>query len=116
MEEPEAAPRRGRAGEEVDRACHLLAVPGAVVSEVAAAVGRHPVSLARLIRTRHGASPTELRRWLRVERAAARIEAGEPLADVALDCGFSDQSHMCRDFRKVLGTTPGEWRDLLRHA
>jgi AraC family transcriptional regulator len=34
-----------------------------------------------------------------------------PLTDIALQCGFSDQSHLNRHFRKRLGMTPREFRD-----
>jgi AraC family transcriptional regulator len=29
---------------------------------------------------------------------------------VALDCGFSDQSHFTRVFSRTVGTSPGTWR------
>ncbi|WP_229410309.1 helix-turn-helix domain-containing protein [Massilia sp. YMA4] len=35
--------------------------------------------------------------------------AGE-LAQVALDCGYFDQSHLIRDFHDFAGTTPAAWR------
>jgi AraC family transcriptional regulator len=33
-----------------------------------------------------------------------------PLAEIALDCGFSEQSHFTRTFTRMVGTSPGEWR------
>jgi AraC-like DNA-binding protein len=35
------------------------------------------------------------------------------LSDVALSCGFADQSHFTRVFTKLTGLTPGAWRRLL---
>lgn len=32
------------------------------------------------------------------------------LAQIAIDCGLSDQCHLTRVFRRVTGTTPGSWR------
>jgi AraC-like DNA-binding protein len=47
----------------------------------------------------------------RVERAKAMISGtGEPLADVALACGFADQAHLNRRFRDIVGISPGRWR------
>jgi transcriptional regulator GlxA family with amidase domain len=34
----------------------------------------------------------------------------QPLADIALACGFGDQSHLTRMFSRVVGTPPGSWR------
>jgi len=47
----------------------------------------------------------------RIERAQELILLTEkPLSEVALDCGFSDQAHMTRLFRRVVGVSPGVWR------
>lgn len=58
-----------------------------------------------------------LHAWLvqhRIERARARLLGGEPVAETALACGFSDQAHMTRWFRRVLGLTPGDVRAMSR--
>jgi AraC family transcriptional regulator len=36
------------------------------------------------------------------------------LADVAKECGFSDQSHLARHFQRIVGVTPGAWRRALK--
>ncbi len=47
----------------------------------------------------------------RVERAKAMISGTrEPLAEVALACGFADQAHLNRRFRDIVGISPGRWR------
>ena len=38
------------------------------------------------------------------------LSTREPLAQIALDCGMSDQSHFSRVFRKVVGISPSLWR------
>lgn len=38
------------------------------------------------------------------------IRQGVPLAEVAVQCGFSDQSQLTRTFVRQLGTTPGRFR------
>lgn len=47
----------------------------------------------------------------RVERAKELLETtSTPLSQIALDCGFSDQSHFSRIFRRVAGEAPRLWR------
>jgi AraC family transcriptional regulator len=53
-------------------------------------------------------------RWLLQQRIDAAKElllhSGLPMVDIALKCGFADQACFIRAFRKLLDTTPGEWR------
>lgn len=53
-------------------------------------------------------------RWLvqqRLERAKdLLLRSPQALAEIALDCGFSEQSHFTRTFTRLIGTSPGEWR------
>lgn len=37
-------------------------------------------------------------------------ETEEPLSQIAVACGFADQSHFCRHFRRSEGTSPNLWR------
>lgn len=49
----------------------------------------------------------------RVEYAAELLQGGDPpLADVALQAGFANQSHMARCMRRILGVTPAQARPL----
>ena len=81
------------------------------LSELATAAGVHPARLARGFRRSYGESVGERLRRLRLEAARAALElAGSDLADVAQECGFADQSHLTRAFRKAFGVTPGAFR------
>lgn len=67
----------------------------------------------RLVRTFSQMTGTTPYRYLesaRVNRAQELLEQGMPLAEVALEAGFSDQSHLARAFRTRLGVTPGACR------
>ena len=47
----------------------------------------------------------------RIERAQERMMLTDvPLSQIALDCGFADQSHLSGLFRRVVGVSPGMWR------
>ena len=41
----------------------------------------------------------------------ALVYTGQALAEVAIGCGFSDQSHFTREFRRHFGRTPREYRE-----
>jgi AraC-like DNA-binding protein len=36
--------------------------------------------------------------------------SSKALSEIAIDCGFSDQAHMCRQFRRATGVSPNAWR------
>ena len=85
------------------------------ISEVAAAAGVHPVYLARVFRSCFGASPGEYLRRLRLHWAERQLTSSNtPLSDIALQAGFSDQSHFTRAFKRHSGLTPGRYRSTLR--
>ncbi len=84
------------------------------LDDVAGACGVTGFHLTRAFRRHTGLA---LHAWLvqhRIERARARLLSGEAVADTAVACGFSDQAHMTRWFRRVLGLTPGDVRAMSR--
>ena len=83
------------------------------VETIARELAMHPIALARAFRRAHGCSITDVRRRSRVRRAASLIGSNMPLAAVALESGFSDQSHFCRHFKLELGLTPATFRGLI---
>jgi AraC-like DNA-binding protein len=91
----------------------LDAAEGAVTSaglEHATSLSRY--ALARHFRACFGTSPHRYLTMRRLDRARALIRQGAPLADAALACGFADQSHMTRQFRKAYGVSPGRFAAL----
>jgi AraC-like DNA-binding protein len=58
-----------------------------------------------------GGSPAELRGALRVREAAARMthDPATSLAGLALSCGYHDQAHFTREFRRCAGITPAAY-------
>jgi AraC family transcriptional regulator len=81
------------------------------LSEVATAVGVHPVHLARVFRKEHGCTLGDYIRRLRVEFACRKLADSEtPLAQIAILSGYSDQSHFTNAFHRQMRMTPGEFR------
>lgn len=87
------------------------------LSEVADAVGLDPGHLARLFRRTHGVSIGVYQRGLRLHRAAEMLASGdEPIARIAIACGFADQAHLTNHFRRIYGITPARYRTLVAAA
>ena len=81
------------------------------VKEIAAAIRLSKSHFTRTFKSTLGISPMVYIAARRVERAKRMmIDSAESLTDIALNCGFADQSHLNRQFRRALGMTPGRWR------
>lgn len=79
------------------------------VHELAAVAGVEISWFTRLFRVSVGSSPYQYLLERRVVRAQQLLRDGTRPADVAPTCGFVDQAHLTRHFRRVLGVTPGVW-------
>lgn len=81
------------------------------LTEIASACGLSVSHFTRSFRLSTGTPP---HRWLlgrRVERAKGLLAASDlSLGQIALECGFADQSHFSRVFRRATGGSPGAWR------
>ena len=78
---------------------------------MAAAVGLTPCVFARLFRMTFGKPPYAFVIERRIARARRLLSATRlPIKQIAIDCGFSDQPHMTRLFRRTLGITPAKYR------
>jgi AraC family transcriptional regulator len=87
------------------------------IDALAHGVGLSRSHFSRVFKHTVGLSPMEYVAVRRLERAKAMISATrEPLADVALVCGFADQAHLSRRFRDLMGMSPGRWRRSNRAA
>ena len=84
------------------------------LEELGARVGLHPASLSRGFRLDEGITIGEYLNRVRVQQACrAMTVPNATLAQVAVACGFADQSHLTRVFKSVTGSAPGVFRDLL---
>lgn len=79
------------------------------LEELEAAVGLSRFYLVRRFRAEVGLPPHAYQLALRIDRARALVADGLALADVAAHCGFTDQSHFTRHFRRAIGVAPGAY-------
>jgi AraC family transcriptional regulator len=79
--------------------------------DLARDAGVHPVHLARVFRKLEHRTPGDYQQRLQIRAACELLRKAEwPLAVIAAECGFADQSHFTRVFRRMAGTTPARFR------
>jgi AraC family transcriptional regulator len=86
------------------------------LKEVAKECGLSVSHFSHAFRRTTGAAPHHWLMTCRVEAAKEKLRDGRlSLLDVALACGFSDQSHLTRVFTGMVGLSPGAWRRAHSH-
>ena len=87
------------------------------VAQLAAELGVSRFWLTQLFKRHFGCAPSELQTLLRVAKVKRLLGAGgKTLLAVASEAGYSDQSHMNREFKAHWGTTPGKYQQLIESA
>lgn len=82
------------------------------LSDIATVIGFSPYHFARAFKATTGISPYQYVLQCRVELAQQLLQDQEQsLAEVAIEAGFGNQSHMTTVFRRVLQTTPQQYRE-----
>lgn len=72
--------------------------------------GLNRFQLLRTFKQAYGVSPQTYQLCLRVSRARELLKRGLAPSAVAAECGFADQSHLGRHFKRIVGVTPGRYR------
>jgi AraC family transcriptional regulator len=81
------------------------------ICELAGATGLSTSYFTRAFKGTFGQAPHAFILDRRVDRARREmLEGHEPLAHIALSCGFADQAHLARIFRRAMGIAPSAWR------
>ena len=74
---------------------------------------RANISLYHFLRTfqkQYGLPPHTYQLQQRINLAKQQLAAGQPIAQVAVDVGFADQSHFTRKFKSLVGATPRQYQ------
>ena len=77
---------------------------------LAESAGLSPYHFLRTFRAAVGMTPHLYLNQVRVIEAKRQLAKGMPPAEAALACGFFDQSHMARQFKRIAFVTPGRYR------
>lgn len=80
-------------------------------AEIEETAGASAAQIRRLFQKHIGLTPREFLRGLRLTMAQKlMLETNQTLDEISLHCGFSDPYHFSKDFRRVVGKPPSEWR------
>jgi AraC-like DNA-binding protein len=81
------------------------------IRDLSAVARRSKAHFSRKFKLAVGESPHSYVVRRRLERAChLMMTSAEPLSEIALSVGFSDQAHLCRLFRQAFGQSPAHWR------
>lgn len=86
------------------------------LAELAQAAGLSPFHLARVFERATGLPPHAYLVQERVRVARDMLAGPLPLAQVAAEAGFADQSHLTRAFKRRYGLTPGRYRKIVQDS
>ncbi len=78
--------------------------------ELSGLAGLSPYHLVRQFKKQFGLAPHGYQIQARLKLSKAMLKLGRKPAQVAVDCGFHDQSHFSLHFKRALGTTPGRYQ------
>lgn len=86
------------------------------IDELASEVGMNKFSFIRMYARFYGLTPHADIINRRIQRAILLFESSMELAEIAVECGFADQSHFNKQFKLYSGLRPGEYRAAIRNS
>lgn len=99
---------------QIDEILHENSIEKLSLEELSQTLDIHPMHLSRDFHKYFHCNLGEYLRKLKVEKSLKLLNEYESLSEVALECGFSDQSHFIRCFKENIGMTPLKYKNLLK--
>jgi AraC-like DNA-binding protein len=84
------------------------------LQSLAGRVGMSPFHLQRLFAQTTGLSPRQQHMLARLRQVRRLLLDDMAISEIAVACGFSDQSHLNRVFARLMGIPPGRYRTQLQ--
>ena len=113
---PPAVRKGGLTTAQLRRAKEILVANSSghlLLADVAQECGLSRQYFSKAFKATTGLAPHRWLRQHRIDHAKQRLsETSLPIADIAILCGFADQSHLTRVFTTLVGLSPAAWRRL----
>jgi len=82
------------------------------LQEMSVIVGVHPITISKFFRKFFACTLGEYQRKLKIEKSIQLIKNSDmTLSEIAFYCGFADQSHFIRNFKKMTGFLPKHFQN-----
>ncbi|WP_126246231.1 helix-turn-helix domain-containing protein [Chitinophaga rhizosphaerae] len=83
------------------------------LTEISKTLDLHPVTVSKYFPRYFGLTIGDYLRKIKIEKALSMIRSGKhSLTEIAHHCGFSDQAHFIKTYKRFLGITPNQYRKL----
>jgi AraC-like DNA-binding protein len=99
---------------QVDEILHEHCTEKLSLEELSKTLNIHPMHLSRDFQKYFHCNLGEYLRKLKVEKSLKLLNEFESLSELALECGFADQSHFIRCFKENIGITPLKYKKILK--
>lgn len=105
--------------EEIEQACAFMEThlsQRISLDDICREVGLSKSTLLRAFTKSKGVTPYSYLESIHIDKAKKMLEQGIPPASVALETGFSDQSHFTNYFSRFIGLSPGMYQDIFSES
>ena len=83
------------------------------LEELSRATEKHPITISKQFRRYFSCTLGEYLRKLKIDKSISLVKNSQmSLTEIALHCGFADQSHFTRNFKQLTGFLPKEFRNI----